>query len=809
MEAQLFNQNWKFWVDQNAFALVWSVPDFAKDITLPHDAMLEEPAYPESPNQGKTAFRDGKPYTYVTYITPTEEDRSKTLMLKFEGIYMNAKVYVNEEFVAKQPYGYSSFYVPLDGHLRYGQKNEIRVAVKNNGMPNSRWYSGGGIYRDVYLLTGGKAYIKPDGVQVTTERLSDDVAALCVRTELKNRCSHNRSLTLVTRILDAEGTEVSREITPITLFEAEERAITRRITVSNPKAWSDETPYLYTVVTELYESETLLDADTTVTGIRTLSLDSKYGLCVNGRTVKLRGACIHHDNGVLGAATYYDAEYRRVRLMKEAGFNAIRMSHHPAAPALLRACDKLGMYVMDETFDMWHRFKGDSDYALFFEEWWEKDTEAMVRKDYNHPSVIMYSVGNEIPEIGTDHGAKTCHDLCEKLRELDPTRYTLASVNGVFASGDRMGEILGDVIANLPPDQLPEGDVNDFMTVQEAHMDKIVRHRAIGDRLEKAFAYCDIAGYNYMEARYESDVVSYPNRIIVGSETNPPAIAGNWAMVKKHPQIIGDFLWTGWDYIGEAGLGVPAYEFGEGGFGAQFPCQLAYCGDLDITGFRRPLSYFHELIYGLRTDPCIAVQRPDKYGVPVIKTPWILSDSLSSWTYPGMEGKPVVVEVYAADDEVELILNGESLGRKPAGDEAGYYVLFDTVYQPGTLEAVSYAEGKVIGKSCLTTADGPCHLAVEVEQAGTKEGLIYINIAKLAENGAVATHADELITVNGDDNVRILGFGSGNPKPLYSYLNSETKTFNGRALLIVQKIDPTQPATITLVGETQPTQFTI
>ena len=266
MKAQLFNQNWKFWVDQNAFALVWSVPDFAKDITLPHDAMLEEPAYPESPNQGKAAFRDGKAYTYVTYITPTEEDRSKTLMLKFEGIYMNAKVYVNEEFVAKQPYGYSSFYVPLDGHLRYGQKNEIRVAVKNNGMPNSRWYSGGGIYRDVYLLTGGKAYIKPDGVQVTTERLSDDVAALRIRTELKNRCSHNRSLTLVTRILDAEGTEVSREITPITLFEAEERAITHRITVSDPKAWSDETPYLYTVVTELYEGGTLLDSDTTVTG---------------------------------------------------------------------------------------------------------------------------------------------------------------------------------------------------------------------------------------------------------------------------------------------------------------------------------------------------------------------------------------------------------------------------------------------------------------------------------------------------------------------------------------------------------------
>lgn len=802
MKAQLFNQNWKFWVDKNAFALVWSVPDTAKDVTLPHDAMLEAQPSADSPNQGKCAFRDGESYTYVTYITPTQEDRDRTLMLKFEGVYMNAKVYVNEEFAAKCPYGYTGFCVPLDGYLRYGQRNEIRVAVKNNGMPSSRWYSGGGIYRDVYLLTGGKVYIKPEGVQVTCERLTGSMAALRVRTELKNRCCHNRSLTLVTRILDADGGEAAREVTPVTLFEAEERVITRRITVRDPRLWSEETPYLYTVETALYEGEALLDSDTTVTGIRTLSLDAQNGLCVNGETVKLRGACIHHDNGVLGAATYYDAEYRRIRLLKEAGFNAIRMSHHPAAPALLRACDELGMYVMDETFDMWHRFKGDSDYALFFEEWWEKDTEAMVRKDYNHPCVILYSVGNEIPEVGTDHGAKTCHELCEKLRALDPTRYTLASVNGVFSAGDRMGEILGDIISNLPPDQLPDGDVNDFMTMQEAHMDKIVRHRAISERLEKAFASCDVAGYNYMEARYEEDVQAYPNRIIVGSETNPPAIAGNWAMVKRHPQLIGDFLWTGWDYLGEAGLGVPAYEFGEGGFGARFPCQLAYCGDFDITGFRRPLSYFHELVYGLRTDPCIAVQRPDKYGVPVIKTPWILSDSVSSWTYPGMEGKPVTVEVYAAGDEVELLLNGTSLGRRPAGDAAGYYVLFDAVYQPGTLEAVSYANSEVIGRACLTTADGPCRLAAEAERPGAQEGLIYINIARLAANGAVATHGDEVLSVSADPGVRILGFGSGDPKPLYNYNSTETRTFNGRALLVVQKIDPQQPAQVTLTSAT-------
>lgn len=800
MKAQRFNHNWKFWVDENAFALVWNVPDFAKDVTLPHDAMLEEAAHAGSPNRGKTGFRDGKSYTYVTYITPSEEDRNKTLMLKFEGVYMNAKIFVNEEFAAKQPYGYSGFCVPLNGHLRYGQPNEIRVTVKNNGMPNSRWYSGGGIYRDVYLLSGGTAYIKPDGVQATTERLTDELAVLSVRTELKNRRCHNCSLTLVTRVVDSNGMEAAKEVTPVTLFESEERAVTRRLTLLDPKPWSDGAPNLYTVETKLYEGDDLLDSDTTVTGIRTLSLDARHGLCVNGTSVKLRGACIHHDNGILGAATYYDAEYRRVRLMKEAGFNAIRMSHHPAAPALLRACDELGMYVMDETFDMWHRFKGDNDYALFFEEWWERDTEAMVRKDFNHPSVILYSVGNEIPEIGTDHGAKTCHDICEKIRQLDPTRYTLASVNGVFASGDRMGEILRDIAASLSPDEI-HGDVNDFMTLQEQHMDKIVRHRAITERLEKAFSCCDIGGYNYMTARYEDDIAAYHNRIIVGSETYPPAIAENWALVKKHPQIIGDFLWTGWDYLGEAGLGVPAYEFGEGGFGAQFPCQLAYCGDFDITGSRRPLSYFHELIYGLRTDPCIAVQRPDKYGIPVMKTPWIMSDSISAWTYPGMDGKPVIVEVYAAGDEVELFCNGKSLGRKPVGENAGCCALFETTYQPGSLTAVSYQNGSVIGKTTLDTADGPYSLAAEAEYSGSEEGLIYVSITKLAANGVTASYADETVSASSCKNLRILGFGSGDPKPLYNYNCTETKTYLGRALLVAQKQDHTKPGEITLTSE--------
>lgn len=805
MRVESFNHNWKFWLDQNAFALVWSVPDFAREVTLPHDAMLEKPAHGDSPNGGKTGFRDGGVYNYVTVLTPAEEDCGRTLMLRFDGVYQNTKVFVNEELAAKCPYGYTGFYVPLNGFLRYGEKNEIRVTVKNSAVPNSRWYTGGGIYRDVYLLTGGEAHILPEGVQVTTERASGDRAALRIRTGLKNRSSRSRDLRLECRILDGDGCERARDTAALTLFEGEERQLTRRLTLTGPRLWSAESPYLYTVETRLYEGDTLLDEDRTVTGIRTLALDAVGGLQVNGETVKLRGACIHHDSGVLGAATYYDGEYRRISLLKQAGFNAIRMSHHPAAPALLRACDELGMYVMDEAFDMWHRCKSDNDYSLFFEEWWQRDVEAMVRKDFNHPSVVLYSVGNEIPEIGTRHGALTCHALCEKIRELDPTRYTLAAINGVFAAGDRMGEIMGDIVSALPPDQLPEGDVNDFMTLQEDHMDEIVCHRAVSERLDMACAATDIAGYNYMTARYEGDAAAYPNRIMVGSETYPPEIPRNWPLVKRLSQVIGDFTWTGWDYIGEAGLGIPAYAPGEGGFGADFPCQLAYCGDLDITGFRRPQSYLREIVFGLRTRPYIAVQRPDRYGQPLFKTPWILSDADASWTYPGLEGAPVVVEVYSAGDEVELLCNGESLGRRPAGERAGWLARFETVYRPGVLEAVSWEQGRELGRFTLATAEGPCRLTAEPEPRLTEEGegLRYVGVALIADNGVVACHEEAQLTVSPIRNVRVLGFGSGDPKPMYNMLDGTTRTFHGRALLVVRKEDAAQPAEFAISSETQ------
>ena len=794
MKQIKWNDNWKFWSDKDAFALVWNIPENARDISLPHDAMIEKPAYAASPNGGNTGYRDGGNYTYVKILHLDEQDIGKKYILKFDGVYCHALVYVNEQLAGSEANGYSTFYVNLTPLLHVGD-NEIRVQVRNAGMTNSRWYSGSGIYRDVYLFTSGATYIEPDSVQVTTADADADLALLRISTTVINETLSARTLTLYTRVLSADGAEAGAEKSAFFLKAGESRTLTQHILVKKPALWSENSPALYTAAVALCDGQDSMDNAEAIFGIRTLSLDAARGLRVNGKTVKLRGACVHHDSGVIGAATYYDAQYRQVKLLKEAGFNALRISHHPAAPALLRACDELGVFVMDEFSDMWQRAKNDLDYALDFDKWWETDVRLMVKKDYNHPSVVLYSVGNEIPEIGTDYGSLTCARIANLIKQLDPTRYTTAGINGVFAAGDQMGRILADLSRDMQASGEIEGNVNDFMTVMDTKMDQIVVHDAISERLEKACASLDVAGYNYMAARYEPDSVNYPNRVMVGSETYPPDIARNWALVKKLPSVIGDFTWTGWDYIGEAGVGVPAYHFGEGGFGAQFPCQLAYCGDLDLTGFRRPLSYYREIVFGLRQKPYIAVQNPHHYGETLIKTPWVLSDAEESWDWPGCEGKSVMVEVYASGDEAELFVNGKSLGRKKLELNRA---LFETVFVPGTVEAVAYQDGEELGRFVLRSPTEDWELSLNSDSEGKE--LIYLSAVLCDKNNVTVTSADEWLTAS-VDGADLLGFGTGDPKPQNNYNEGRARTFMGRAQLVLKKTGP-GPITVSISSET-------
>lgn len=804
MKHTLYNDNWLFWNDGDSFALVWTVPDRAQMVSLPHDAMITEKPYAESKNGGNTGFRDGGNYVYVKTFTATKEDLEKRVVLKLEGSYMNTFVYVNGQLAGKHHNGYTTFYVPLHEFLRLGE-NEIRIQVRNGAMNNSRWYSGSGLYRDVYLLQSDLLHIGQTGARVLTTGLEKEIADIHVRIPVWNESSKAQHFRIALRVLDEDGQLVCEDVRPYFFKAGEQNDITTHLVIDQSKTWSAETPVLYQLQVELLQKDEIIDQVAHSFGIRTIAVDSKRGFRINGQTVKLRGACIHHDSGLLGAATYEAVHERQMRILKDAGFNAIRMAHHPAAPALLRACDKVGMYVMDETFDMWTRFKGDFDYSLVFEEQWRKDVTAMVETDFNHPCVVLYSIGNEIPEIATAHGSRLAKAIHDHIKQLDPSRPTLAGINGVFAASDAIPRILSDVVAEKKAKgEEIVGNVNDFMSLMDSSMDQIVVHPIISQNLEFATAATDIAGYNYMTARYDSDRLSYPHRVIVGSETYPPEIARNWRLVETLPNVIGDFTWTGWDYIGEAGVGVPAYQWGEGGFGAGFPCQLAYCGDVDITGFRRPLSYYREIVFGLRKQPYIAVQKPEHVGKQLIKTPWVMSDAVSSWTWPQFEGKPIVVEVYAPGDEVALYLEDQLIARKQLGEHYGQVALFETTYQPGTLKAVAYEKGNVVSEVTLATADGAhLQLVATVEKVGDFH---YIIVELVDQEGRLMTAMDSELHLS-LSGAHMLGFGSGNPKPAEHYGDDTTTLYNGRALAIVQKENDTATATFSGGGLTVEVSF--
>ena len=775
MKATLFNNNWKFWEVTNSFALNWAPPEAARVLDLPHDAMIEIPQDPQSRSGANTGYRKGGVFSYSRNFYAASPER--TYILKIEGAYMNAFVFVNGQLAAKRPFGYTVFYVPLNPYLDFGKENEIRIQVRSGAEPNSRWYPGTGLYRDVYLLESGSQYIQPDSVQIRTIRaplagsesgqceaagggftgssgvihltLSGSPAANTGKDTAQIRVNAlvagpaaGKTGTLEVRITSPSGenaaaafvrvsqTPVSDPVNGSLAVPSQTAQILDNcsdqtqyypaeclLSIPQPLLWSAQTPYLYTCTLTLKNSfGEVLDTHQETFGIRTLTVSPSEGLRVNGQEVKLRGACIHHDSGILGAKTYEESHIRQIMKLKESGFNAIRCAHNPAAPALLRACDKAGMYVMDEAFDIWTRHKSDYDYGLYFEEWWEADIESMVRNDFNHPSVIMYSIGNEIPEIGTAQGGRITKLLCDKIRSLDETRFTTASVNGIFSVGEGLDQVVHDVASQLQSQGKIEGNVNDFMAFMHSYMDDMTCHAIVDQVISVPFAYTDIAGYNYMGSRYELDGTLHPDRVIVGSETGIINIADNWKQVMRLPYLIGDFCWTGWEYLGEAGIGIANYDGASNPFGnAAFPLQISGTGCIDITGNRLPMSYYREIVFGLRKDPYIAVQDPAHYGEGLIRNPWLLSDAIGSWSFRSHAGKPVVVEVYSDSEEVELLKNGVSLGCQKVGEQIPYMAFFETEWEEGTLTAISRNAGEETGKWELASCGEDLQLLIEEE----------------------------------------------------------------------------------------------
>lgn len=805
MKKQLFHTGWKV-SNQPGKSMVEAMmtsEEPQQDIILPYDAMIHEGVTPNTKNAGQSGFYPGKVYYYTKDFLAPVEWRNQLVQLEFEGSGGKTMIYLNGDFVGEQVYGYTNFYVDLGDSLKYGEHNHLEVVVNNEMEKNSRWYSGSGLYRDVQLYVAREIHIPAEGVRIRTPEVSEDYAVVDVRIALRNRGLQKTKVTIETSITDSNGKTAAVRRTPVTLFATADEQVEQRIIVPRPNLWDMEVPNLYRCQIRLMEGEKIWDEAEESFGIRTLGLNPYTGLSVNGKSVKLRGTCIHHDHGIIGAPALPDAEERKIRKLKEVGFNCIRMAHHPAGKTLLAACDRLGMLVMDELFDMWTHSKNVNDFACDFQSHWEEITEAMVAKDYNHPSVILYGMGNEIQEAGTAKGAQTGRRIHQKLKELDDSRYTINSVNGVLAAGNRFMEIVGDSMMKLGipvPDMITaEGGsqqeqsgsdaLNAMMSVMVGPLaDSIATHPIMTELTEEFMETMDVAGYNYLTGRHAMEHELYPNRVVLGTETFPGDIANLWRTVEENAHVIGDMTWTGYDYLGEAGVGIFHYDGGMN-FQAMYPERAAYIGDLDLLGNRRPISYYREIIYGLRKTPYIGVERLNRYGTPVGKTPWMWKDNIASWTWPGYEGKSAVIDVLSDAEEVELMLNGISQGRKPAGCANDWMAEFEIVYEPGCLEAVAIRKGIECERFCLNSAESDVKLNVDVERTvmeANGQDLAYLMISLIDQQGVHNPWEEMEISIQVEGEGILAGFGSAEPSCERSYFDPKCKTYDGYVMAVIR-----------------------
>lgn len=808
MKKQKFNQNWIFTIGSgSSLDALAGGNNTAKQVTLPHDASIGRERNPEEPNGSGNGFFREESYVYTKTFSMNADDKDKNVYLEFEGVYQNAFVYVNNSFAGKCPYGYSNFYVDITKYLNYNEPNALKVVVKN-GVPSGRWYTGGGIYRDVNLMIAGRLHLVPDSVQLAAIEVEDDQAIIRAKSTIAYTGIGIREITLCTELMDAEGNVVAADEMSVTVEEHSEQEYQQKMYVPNPNRWDAENPYLYTYRTYIKENDSVIDEETRTFGIRKLQLDTKHGLRVNGKVVKLRGGCIHHDNGIIGTAEFTHSAEARVKKLKETGFNAIRSAHYPMSRKLLEACDKYGMYVMDEYSDVWVSTKVEFDYSTQMTEWWEHDIENLVKKDYNHPCVIMYSIGNEIPEAGNKFDVQWGKKLADKLRSLDDTRYTTNSLNLLLAIMNDLPKLMAQnaaaqAAANTEKDQPQE--INSMMNNLGAMMAQFMASDFAAEKVKEACAQVDITGYNYAAARYEIDGKLFPNRILVGSETNPPDLDKNWELVEKLPYVIGDFDWTAWDYIGETGIGKINYTDQQSmGFYALYPCKIAYCGDINILGNRRPISYWRELIWGLRKAPYIAVQLPQHYGEPQSTTQWSMSDAVRSWNWNGYEGKPVKVEVYAAADEVELLINGQSVERKKVGETKKYITIFDTTYHAGKVEVIAYSDGKECGRDEILTASDEVVIAAKADRTqipADGSDIAYIDICMQDASGILNPNADKAVSISLDGPGEIMGYGSADPESEGNYYDTVAKAYEGKLRAAVRGTGETGKIVVTLSAD--------
>lgn len=747
----LFDENWKFYKGDVADGEKENTNDQNwRTVELPHDWSIEDlpdqsdsvigPFTIKSIGGTSTGYVAGGTAWYRKHFR-LNNIINKKVTIYFDGVYMNSDVWINEHHLGNHPYGYTAFYYDLTPYLKSNGENVIAVRVRNEGK-NSRWYSGSGIYRHVWLTTTSSTHIAPWGVYITTPKISETNAIVSLETRIATDQPNRQALKLRTRILDAKNTSVASVETPIT-----QDLIHQTLHLTHPSLWSTSSPYLYHAVTDIVQGTQILDHVVTDFGVRSITVSAEKGFLLNGKSIELRGGCVHHDNGPLGAAAIDRAEERRVELLKQFGYNAIRTSHNPPSQQFLDACDRLGMIVIDEAFDQWERAKNPQDYHLYFDTCWKKDIDAMVLRDRNHPSVIFWSIGNEINERADAPGLAITEKLRDEIKQLDNTRPVTEALCHFW---DHPGYKW--------------------------------------DTTAASFALLDVGGYNYLWREYESDHSKYPQRIMMGTESFPLEAFENWQEVEKHPYVIGDFVWTAMDYLGETGIGhfaldnTPSYQL------QTFPWFNAWCGDIDLIGGKKAQSYYRDVVWH-RSKLEMLVHAPVPEGHKEAVSAWGWYNEFPYYNFPGQEGKPLEVHVYSRYPAVRLMLNGKIIGEQTVSPQTKLTAKFTVPYQPGELKAIGLQNGKAVDSFILQTPGKAARIRLLADRSrigANRNDLAYITAEVVDEKGRLVPGADLPIRFSISGNGEIIATASANPSGMESFQKPEHITFQGKCLAIVR-----------------------
>ena len=764
-----------------------------EEVNLPHDGMIGTGVSPEAPAKSDSGYFTGGATNYTKYVMIPKEWENDCVGLKLDGVMMNASFEVNGCKVGSQHYGYAPCYVDLTDYVTFGAENRITINCNTSMHVNSRWYTGSGLYRGVILCHGPRVHIVNDGIFAYTREVADGYAFLGFDIEVENASSENRLAEVSLSVVRDGSEEISGSVkNTIQINSGKTETAHMTMNLKNPMLWDADDPNLYQIKVSVKnlgtyrthfvaDRENTVDEAVTLFGIRTITADSVRGLRINGKTVKLKGGCLHHDNGLLGSVSLYVTEARKVKKLKDLGFNAIRTAHNPPSEALVEACDRLGMYIFDEAFDAWGTAKRGGDYSQFFENDWKKDLTSFVRRDRNHPAVILWSTGNEIPERGgLNNGYSLATQLAETIRSLDGTRPVSNGICSLWSGLD---------------DELARGQ-NQEQNASDGLVD------TKWERITEPFTNgLDIVGYNYMEDLYEQDHELFPERVILGSENFAVQIGYRWPFVEKLPYVIGDFTWTAWDYIGEAGIGKAVYVEDDDPAvknpwslmpspGSPYPWRCANDADFDITGHMLPQGAYRSVVWGNKGTYLFSMH-PQTFGKTEVMTLWGFPGVRPDWNYQGWEGKPVKLFVYSCADEVEVFVNDKSLGKKSVNMERPMpnSTCFETTYEPGKVEAVSYVGGTEIIREVLYTTGEVSHIRLVPEKTSMQadgHDVIYVGIELIDKDGRIVPDAEIQLHADYSGCGELAGFGSANPITEENYTSCDAASFRGRAMAIIR-----------------------